>query len=95
MLSAKEIEDQLRRVPLKFIPYRDPQIEWGMGLPMFVDTFNKILKENNQIPSQDAFVERYFKENAKILKIDFTSSIGNFITGSKVHDMKTFISNTS
>jgi hypothetical protein len=31
---------------------------------MFVDTFNLMLRENNRIPSQDEFVERYFRDNA-------------------------------
>jgi len=64
MLSSKEIEDQIKDYSLKFIPVRDHRVEWEIRFPMFVDTFNLMVKENNQIPSQDDFVERYFQDNA-------------------------------
>lgn len=63
MLSAKEIEEQIEDYALKFIPVRDPRVEWETPFPMFVDTFNLILTETNRIPSQDEFVYRYFQDN--------------------------------
>lgn len=64
MLSTKEIEEQVKDYSLKFISVRDPRVEWETKFPMFVDTFNLMVKENNRIPSQDEFVERYFRDNA-------------------------------
>jgi len=40
---------------------------------MFVDTFKRMLNENNQIPSQNEFVESYFKENAQVILDKITS----------------------
>ena len=64
MLSTKEIEEQIRDYHLRFIPDRDYRVEWEIEFPMFVDTFNPMVKENRRIPSQDEFVERYFLDNA-------------------------------
>lgn len=64
MLSTKEIEEQIKNYSLKFPSIRDARVEWEMKLPMFVDTFNLMLKENNRIPSQDEFVGGYFRDNA-------------------------------
>lgn len=64
MLGTKEIEEQIKDYSLKFIPVRDHRVEWALKFPMFVDTFNLMLKENNRVPSQDEFVERYFRDNA-------------------------------
>ena len=64
MLTTKEVEEQIKDYPLKFIPVRDQRVEWKIKLPMYVDTFNLMIKENNRIPSQDEFVERYFQDNA-------------------------------
>lgn len=75
MLSSKEIEGQIKDYPLKFHDVRGPRAEWGMKFPMFVDTFNLMLKENNQIPSQDEFVERYFRDNVAELSNVLTKSM--------------------
>ncbi len=48
---------------MKFLPVRDERIEWGMKFPMFIDAFNKTIAENNRVPSQDEFVQKYFEEN--------------------------------
>jgi len=74
-LSSKEIEEQIKDYSLKFLAIRDPRVEWGTKFPMFVDTFNLMLKENNQIPSQDEFVERYFRDNAAELRKVLTESM--------------------
>jgi len=64
LLSTKEIEEQVKNYPLRFPSVRDPRVEWGTRFPMFVDTFNLVLREDNRIPSQDEFVERYFRDNS-------------------------------
>jgi hypothetical protein len=68
MLSSKEIEDQIKGYKLTFIDVRDERIEWGMRLPMFVDTFDKLVQTNRRIPSQDQFVKRYFEDNSENLR---------------------------
>jgi hypothetical protein len=40
---------------------------------MFVETFNKLVREKRMIPSQDVFVERYLEENAATLGSVLTS----------------------
>lgn len=75
MLSVKEIERQIEKYRLRFLPIRDPRVEWETKFPMFVDTFNLMLKENNLIPSQDEFVERYFRDNAAELANVLTRSM--------------------
>jgi len=64
VLSTEEIEEQIKHYSLKFIPVRDHRVEWEIEFPMFVDTFNLMVNENNRIPSQDEFVDRYFRDNA-------------------------------
>jgi len=64
VLSSKEIEEQIKHYALKFIKVRNQRVEWETKFPMFVDTFNLMLRENNRVPSQDEFVERYFRDNA-------------------------------
>lgn len=66
-LTAKAIEEQIESYKLSFLQIRNERIEWGMDFPMFVDTFHTILEKNNLIPSQDVFVERYFKDNSEDL----------------------------
>lgn len=75
MLSVKEIEGQIEKYRLRFLPIRDPRAEWETKFPMFVDTFNLMVKENDQIPSQDEFVERYFRDNAAELANVLTKSM--------------------
>lgn len=67
MLSPREIEDQIREYRLRFIDAVDSQIEWGTRLPMFIDTFNRLLQANGRVPSQDDFVKEYFEENSAAL----------------------------
>lgn len=74
MLSTKEIEEQIEKYPLRFIPVRDPRVEWEIEFPMFMDTFNLMIKENNRIPSQDEFVERYFQDNTAKLTAVISNS---------------------
>jgi hypothetical protein len=64
VLSAHEIEEQVKNFHLRFLPLRDERIEWGMKLPMFVDTFNFLIAKNSKVPSQDEFVDAYFQDNA-------------------------------
>jgi hypothetical protein len=68
MLSSKEIEEQIKDYQLTFLQVIDERIEWGIPLPMFVETFNKLVAEDHQIPSQDDFVKRYFEDNAADLE---------------------------
>jgi hypothetical protein len=67
VLSTHEIEEQVKNFHLKFLPLRDERIEWGLKLPMFVDTFNMLITKNNRIPSQDEFVDAYCQNNASEL----------------------------
>jgi len=67
MLSSKEIEGQIRNYKLNFIGILDERIEWGMRFPMFVDTFDKLVQVSGHIPSQEEFVERYFRDNSSKL----------------------------
>jgi hypothetical protein len=64
MQSSREIEEQIENYKLKFIDVRDERIEWEIKLPMFVETFNRFIREKGAIPSQEDFVERYFEDNA-------------------------------
>jgi hypothetical protein len=64
MLDSREIEKQIENYKLVFIDVRDERIEWEIPLPMFVQTFNKLIREKGTIPTQDVFVERYLQDNA-------------------------------
>jgi len=68
MQSSREIEEQIENYKLKFIDVRDERIEWEIKLPMFVETFNRFIREKGAIPFQDDFVERYFEDNAAELR---------------------------
>ena len=67
-LISAEIEKQIEKDKLTFLQVHNDEIEWNIRLPMFVDTFNKIVQENNRIPSQDEFVEKYFEFNSTNLE---------------------------
>jgi hypothetical protein len=73
MLSSKEIEKQIEKYQLKFLQVRDERIEWLLKFPMFVPTFLKLVEQNNFVPSQDEFVERYLADNAAELAQQLTS----------------------
>lgn len=64
MPSSKDIEEQIENYRLKFIDVRDERIEWQIPLPMFVESFNRFIREKGKIPSQDDFVEKYLQDNA-------------------------------
>jgi len=67
-LSSKEIENQIKDYKLTFIGVRDPEIEWRIKLPMFVDTFYALVQETGSVPSQEEFVKKYFEFNALDLR---------------------------
>ncbi|MGD0495566.1 MAG: hypothetical protein ABSB28_05945 [Candidatus Bathyarchaeia archaeon] len=64
MQTSKEIEEQIENYKLKFLDVRDERVEWEIKFPMFVETFNRFIREKGTIPSQEDFVERYFEDNA-------------------------------
>ncbi len=66
-LMSKEIERQIEKYKLTFLEIRDPDIEWKLKLPMFVDSFLKLIEENHKVPSQDDFVKNYFDTNQVFL----------------------------
>jgi hypothetical protein len=78
IISAKEIENQIETFKLKFSSVRDPEIEWHLRLPMFVDTFQKFVRENNRVPSQEEFIDKYFEFNSDELGKTITSSRQRF-----------------
>ncbi len=73
MLNSGEIEKQIADYRLRFISVRDEEVEWNIQFPMFVDTFARLLKQNERIPSQDEFIEKYFEFNAAELTQVMTS----------------------
>jgi hypothetical protein len=62
-----DIENQIRNFHLTFLQIRDNRVEWQLKFPMFVDTFNRLVSENDRVPSQEEFVEKYFQFNDKII----------------------------
>lgn len=68
IFSSKEIETQIERYNLTFLGIRDPDVEWKLKLPMFVDTFYRLIQENHKVPTQNEFVKKYFELNQENLK---------------------------
>jgi len=74
-LTAKDIAEQIKDFKLSFSKVRNNVVEWEMKLPMFVDTFYKIVVESTKIPEQKEFVNKYLEECHSIIGKDLNDSI--------------------
>jgi hypothetical protein len=52
-ISAEEILSQIKHYPLTFDKYKNQKVEWGMKLPMFIDSFYPFVIQNGKVPSQE------------------------------------------
>ena len=62
-LSSKDILNQIINYSLEFDSYKNKEVEWGMKLPMFIDSFYPFVLKNNKIPTQNEFWDYYVKAN--------------------------------
>jgi hypothetical protein len=60
---SAEIERQIKSYKLTFFQIRDEATEWRMSTPMFVDTYKYLLRALRRVPSQEEFIDEYFRLN--------------------------------
>lgn len=62
-LTSTEIAEQVSRYKLTFSQERNPTVEWGLQLPMFVDSFYDYVVRFQKIPDQEESYSYYLQFN--------------------------------
>lgn len=62
-LSSSEIVSNISAYKLEFLSERNPEVEWRMKLPMFVNAFYDYIISNQRIPNQNESLDYYLNYN--------------------------------
>lgn len=62
-LSVADIESQIVQFKLQFLNIRNPQVEWKISFPIFLDSFYKFIYNKKRLPSQTEYFDYYIKNN--------------------------------
>lgn len=62
-LTSDDIRNQIEGYKLPFPQERNNEVEWGIKLPMFVDSFYAYIVENQTIPTQKEAFDYYLHYN--------------------------------
>lgn len=62
-LSSAEIRSAISKYKVIFSQERNPKVEWGVKLPMFVEAFYDFLVKRQSVPEQEAFYQYYLEFN--------------------------------
>ena len=65
-ITLKEIEDSLKKISLTFPLHKNERIEWGIRLPIFLNSFYKFIFNKQKLPTQEEFYNYYISENKTI-----------------------------
>jgi len=62
-LTSGEIENNLKDYKLVFFPYKNPIVERGMKIPLFLKSFYAFIKKYKRIPTQNEMFDGYISMN--------------------------------
>lgn len=86
--SAENIEKQISSYSLRFIQYRNQEVEFGIRFPMFLPCFYKYVIEKQVIPNQEQYGEIYIRENFSFFR--FKNYSDDVIKGLKARLFRTY-----
>ena len=86
--SAQDIENQIKNYNLRFIQYRNQEVEFGIRFPMFLPSFYKYVLEKQTIPNQEQYSEIYIRENFSFFR--FKNYSVDIIKGLKARLFRTY-----
>lgn len=87
-LTSDQIKEQIRDYSLIFLSVRNRYVEWGLKLPMFVNSFYDYIIKFQKVPSQQDFWNHYLYFNSEYFsEKNFTSDV---LEGIKARCFRTY-----
>lgn len=74
MKGIEKLEKDISNIKLNFLDIKSDYVEWGIRIPLFIDTFNMLLDAYKRLPTQKEFVEGYIDEHKEILDSKLSTS---------------------